>query len=291
MDLALMYGGDRFDEYLEKIRQSLHLFDPISLLRVLQYAGVPLDEINFRSHFSFASQSRLVESIDLINEALTLTFNVGLLSSQSPLPSYFFREIDEGLIELESFQDFINLFDHTLIKHYLQSIYPELNHYLFPNWSRSVRRRIRLQNMRTVAGVHWLFQRVYPDLMLDVSKQGQERRIEIDGLKLGAFQLGDDAIFGRQVGRDVLGIRASIYVDEEFDGTGTPWFKTIRNRFEQLVVPILSSVGVDLELVLVFSDRTMDLGFNETSFLGYDRIAGGDESDHRVVLFRGQLCS
>jgi hypothetical protein len=282
---------DQLRELVERLDAKLHLFDPLSLLRVLRTAGVHPNGIQFRSHYSTASQSRLVQTIDIIDGTLTITFNFGLLSSQSPLPSYFFQEIDRGNINLADFQALIGIYDHALIKLYLESIYPEINAYLFPNWEQTVQRRIRLQNLRNMTGIHWLFNNVFPDLRLKVDKIVLEREVPIDGLKLGHFVLGEDAVFGRRAAQAVLGFRVSLFVDEELDGAGKPWFKTVTERFNRAVVPILSAVGVDLEILLIFTDRSVELGLKDTSYLGYDRIRGGLEQPHEVVMFRGQLCT
>ena len=84
---------------INKIRKRLHLFDPLSLLRVLHQAGIAVEDLEFRSHMSMASQSRLVEDLTIDAGVITVIFNFGLLSAQSPLPSYFFQEIDEGRVD------------------------------------------------------------------------------------------------------------------------------------------------------------------------------------------------
>ena len=237
-----------------------------------------------------ASQSRLVEDLTIDAGVITVIFNFGLLSAQSPLPSYFFQEIDEGRVDVHDFQALIGLYDHALIKLYLQCIYPELNDYLFPRWSRSVQRRVRIQNLRNVSGVHWLFTQVFPDLRVVVEKSQMEREVRLDGLKLGFFTLGDDARFGQKTSNTVLGIRVNLYVDDELDGCGTPWFQTVQSRFETAVVPILNAVGVDLELALIFTDRTSELDSNKRVIWDMT-MRGGPDSDHQVMIFQGQLCS
>jgi len=276
---------------IDRIRKRLHLFDPLSLLRVLKQGGVDVGELHFRSHMSSASQPRLVEDLILDSGVITIIFNFGLLSAQSPLPSYFFQEIDEGRIDVHEFQALMGLYDHALIKLYLQCIYPELNDYLFPNWSRSVQRRVRIQNLRNISGVHWIFTETFPDLRVCVEKKQMEREVRLSGLKLGYFVLGDDAMFGQKTANTVLGIRVSLYVDDELDGCGTPWFQTVRKRFEEHISPILSAVGVDLELTLIFTDRVAELGLDDSSYLGYDRMRGGENDSHEVIIFQGQLCS
>ena len=68
---------------------------------------------------------------------------------------------------------------------------------------------MRIQNLRNVSGVHWLFTQVFPDLRVVVESQ-MEREVRLDGLKLGFFTLGDDARFGQKTSNTVLYSRESV---------------------------------------------------------------------------------
>ena len=74
-----------------KIVQFIWRFDPKSILILLTYLGYDLDEILFCSHFTYSSQSRLIEQIEFKKnpKKVIITLNLGLLGGQSLLPDYF----------------------------------------------------------------------------------------------------------------------------------------------------------------------------------------------------------
>ena len=281
----------KIEELCTRIQNSLHRFDPISLLRVLERAGVDVDSIEYRSHHSTASQNRLIERVEASPAGIVLIFNLGLLSAQSPLPSYFFRQMDQGEVSRDSFEHFIGMFDHALIKLYLQSIYPELNTYLFTDWAATCRRQLSLQNLRSVGGIHWLFKMVFPEFRVFVQKKMMSREIAMPSLRLGHFMLGDDAVFGEATNLGVLGLRVSLSINDDVDGAGQPWFKIIEQRLTDYIHPILDRVGVDLELMLVIHGKESAASLEASTHLGYDRLQGGSSETRRILIFRGQFCA
>ncbi len=274
---------------LVRIRARLHQFDPISLLRVLMHNGVSRRNIEFRSHHSKASQGRLMQDIELVRDGVIIWFNLGLLSAQSPLPSYFFKEMDNGFVDPAVFEGFIGYFDHALIELYLHSIYPELNTYLFPDWSLSLRRRLCLQNLRSMAGLHWLFGLVFPEFGVEVHKVPMNRRVKTEELRLGEVTLGGDAVFGQSSSVPILGLQTTLVNQTQGTDRGRPWFEVIDERMKDVVAPILEEVGVQLELVLLIEDMESVATLAAGSYVGYDRVQAGGSNSRRLVLFKGHF--
>ncbi|MEE2789299.1 MAG: hypothetical protein VX589_18320 [Myxococcota bacterium] len=289
-DSCGMNSPEALRSLIGRVRERLYKFDPLSLIRVLQNAGIPLERIEFRSHHSRASQARLIQTIDVVDDGLVIFFNLGLLSAQSPIPSYFFKEMDLGHIDTQAFEDFIGFFDHILIKLHLSCIYPELNEFLFPDWRASQRRNLHLKNLRSTEGLYWLFDLVFPECCIRVEKAPMDRQLQTGELRLGAFELGGNAVLGQMASVEVLGLSITIEVDNEMTSTGIPWFKVIRTRMDEVIEPILNDVGVDLELVLEIREMGSAARLAGLSYLGYDPLAGGEVSTRRMVLFRGQFC-
>ena len=102
----------------KKILANIHKFDIFCLIRLLIDAGYALEEIQFQSHDSLTSQSKLIHDITFQNTAarqVIITLNLGLLGVQSPLPSYFQKQIHKSTVDYNRFIDFIGYFDNFLI--------------------------------------------------------------------------------------------------------------------------------------------------------------------------------
>jgi hypothetical protein len=276
----------------ERIAQKLHEFDLISLLCLLQHIGYSLEDIRFRSHLSTVSQPSLLHKIRFSHtpvREVVLVVNFGLLSAQSPLPSYFFKKMDEGVMDEQRFSDFMTFFDKTLIYNYLLTLYPELDFKLFPNWENSKQRYFRMLELKSVSTLHHLFGLVFPELDTDVQKTPLGRVIETTFPVLGITKLGDDAVFGKEVNAWVSGIRVTLFSDEEIAGNKVPWPKEIQSRLDKLVFPLLRKAGIDMEIFLVIRSQRGWAKLHTESYLGYDRIRGGEAKYRRIRIFRGYL--
>ncbi len=275
-----------------RIRRRIREFDPISLLRLLEYLGYTGEEILFRSNVSSASQIALLEDIEFRRSPVRqviIYFNFGLLSAQSLLPSYFFKEMDTETIDSRSFIDFLGYFDHFLIQSYLLHLYPEINPRIFPDMDRIRRRYLKMLDLKSPAGLHFLFQLAFPELVVQVQKMTLKRTLETTFPRLGVTRLGYEAIFGREIKVPVYGIRVTLINEDEYTVSGAPWARKISERLEEMVYPILRSVGIDIEIILLILSQKGWAQLQKTSYLGWDRIRGGELNYRRVRIFRGHL--
>src|SRR5208282_6583672 len=97
------------------------------------------EEILFESATRDVSQPAPCHKIEFRTEPIrqaVLTLNLGLLGTQSPLPSYFKRILEDANVDEQSFLDFLRFFDHKLLENYLRSIYPERDPAVFHDFEK-----------------------------------------------------------------------------------------------------------------------------------------------------------
>lgn len=276
----------------ERITREIYRFDIISLLFLLYRMGYPREQIFFRSYHSQSSQPTLLEKIEFHDDPqpqVVIYVNLGLMSAQSPLPSYFFQKLDQGYIDSEAFADFLAFFDRRLVGKFILSVYPEVNPEVFPNWSLAKRQYAGMLNLRSSTTLHWLFGIVFPDLCVQVDKAVLNRTLETSDIVLGSTFLDGNSVFGKKTAIPVQGQRVNLTSASEQTSTGTPWPREIRERMESMIFPLLKSVGIDLEVFLIIRTEKSWAKLHSESFLGYDRIKGGKAQPRRIPIFRGYL--
>ncbi|MEW5802328.1 MAG: type VI secretion system baseplate subunit TssG [bacterium] len=275
-----------------KIAGRIHEFDPVSLLHLLEFLGYRAEEIVFRSHVSLSSQPSLIQGIEFQTEPIRqviISMNLGLSSAQSPLPSYFSKYMDSGMIDASAFIDFIEYFDHCLILDYLSNLYPEINTRLFSNWELTKRRYLLMLDFKSCATLHWLFQLVFPELGVKVEKVMLQRVLQISSVRLGVTVLGSDAVLGREKGVAVHGRQITLVSEGEFTDSGEPWPREIEKRLDDTLFPLLRMMSIDLEIVLVIRAQKRWARLHAESYLGYDKIQGGQANYRQIRIFRGAL--
>jgi hypothetical protein len=274
-----------------RIRARIGEMDLISLVELLAAEGFAPDELRLASHHSIVSQTGLIHDVELMAEPrqAKITLNLGLLSAQTPLPSYFFRKMDEPGFDTAGFTEFIGFFDHVILSSYAQHIYPELNRQLFPDWELARRRELQLINLRSPANLHWIFRTAFPELEVSVHKATLRREVRSDAMRLGNAVLGGDAVFGATATVPVQGRVVTLYASGDRAGSGKPWPAEIQERLHGIVFPILASVGVDLQVALVLREQETVAAVGDRSFLGYDAVKGGAATFRRIELHTGHV--
>jgi hypothetical protein len=276
----------------ENVSQRIHEFDIISLLRLLMTMNYSQEEIRFRSHNSICSQSGLIHGIMFRHEPVreaVITLNMGLLGVQSPLPSYFRKKMENEEAGRRSLVDFIGYFDHHLIRDYICNIYPEINRFFFPHWELTKRRYLQILNLKSIGTLHWLFQTVFPEIVVQVENAMLSSDVQTRPVLLGKTVLGGDAVFGNKTSVAVQGRRVTLYSEEEMTDTQVPWPREIKNRLSSLVFPVLQPTGIDLEINLVLKSQKRWVRLHAETYLGYDRIQSGEDTYRRIRIFRGHI--
>ena len=275
-----------------KISKRIRDFDIVSLLHVLNQAGYQNEDIQFRSHPSLCSQESLIQDIEFRNKPehlAVISLNMGLLGPQSPIPSYFQKMIDTGRMDALSFYQFIGYFDHFLLWNYIQSVYPESNYYRSP--TAVVQRMGTLKSipLTSPSTLHSLLRMVVPELGVHVEKAVMQHDVKTISLRLGKAVIGSDATFGEKKRVPVHGMRIVFYSEEETTALGDPWSKEIQKRFRELLLPILGGLGLQVEMLLIIRTQASYAKLHSQSYLGYDKIRGGEEKMRSIRLFRGRI--
>lgn len=276
----------------ERITHHIHDFDPISLLHLLRLMGYRLEEIFFRGHTGIASQPCLIQGIQIQHEPVrkvTVSLHTGLLGPQSPLPSYFLKKVDEGMLDGNAFADFMGFFDHPILQSFILSAYPELNPSLYPDWEQAKRDRLMMLDLKSCSRLHWVCRLVFPELQVKVEKALLNRSIETTHIRLGAAALGSDAVFGKRSSLPVHGKRITLFAEQELTGQGEPWPRAIRHRLEASVFPMLKSMSLSMEIFLVIRAQKSWARLHRESYLGYDMLRSEQAQPRRVLIFSGQV--
>ena len=277
---------DTLAAFAERIRRQRAQFDLGSLLELLAAHGWDADDVRFASHYSTVSQPCLIHDVELVAEPrhVRIILNMGLLGPQSPLPSYFFKKLDTGKVDVAMFLRFIGFFDHAVLGAYARALYPERDRHLFPDERRAKRNDVLLLNLASCSTLHWLFATVFPELGVRIEKVMLDREIKTSALKLGTTVLGGDSTFGHRSTVAAPGRRVTLYTEDERAGSGRPWLTEIPARMEAMVLPLVRSAGVEFELFLVIAAQQTWAKLESESYLGYDRVRGGTQSYRRVKL-------
>ena len=274
------------------IVRNIGRFDPISLLILLAHLGYRMEQIFFCSHFSACSQSRLIESIEFHRsprKKVVITLNLGLLSGQSLLPSYLFKQVHDNTIEERRFSEFFGYFDDRLLRRFLLAIYPECDETLVPNWE--TRKSIALQTLKldSVVSLHWLTQLVFPELQVRVEKITLERDIDLGAPILGKSLLGYQTVLGKIKKLPVPGKRITLITDEADFQEGQPWPREIDSRLQKLMIPALQNVELDVEIWLIIRTQSGWLSLKQNSYLGYESVHSDTPQFQKIRIFSGLL--
>lgn len=260
-----------------------------ALLDLLSWLGWHADEVRFVSPPSSVSQPGMIAGVEFVDEPrhVNVLLNIGLLGAQSPLPSYFFKRMDQIGFDSGHFAEFIGFFDHAALVDLLRAIYPEIDVRLYPDWERAKRREVQLLNLRSTSTLTWMLRSVFPDLGVVIDKATVLREIESGGVRLGSATLGGDSVLGRRVKIPVQTRQILLIAETERAASGLAWPTEIRERLVRTVFPILASVGVDLDIHLEVRAQETVARLHGGSYLGYDRVQGGGASFRRIRIYSG----
>ncbi len=276
------------------ISKQKHNFDIISLLRLLFFIGYVPDEIIFKSYNTMCSQTGLIRQIRFHHEPaenVTIILNMGLLSAQGTLPNYFQKFIDKGMMDVKSFYQFIGYFDHSMMHSFFSYVYPELNLNGLLDFEHMKSGYLHMLDLKSCSTLDWIFRLVFPELEVWVEKGLFPKKISMKPLKLGHAILGGNAVFGNKTDIMVPGRTITLFSDEELTSSDYPWPKEIKKRLNKTIFPLLSVIGIDLEIILVITSQKQWVKLHRGSYLGYDKIRGGSDRYKQIRIFKGYIDS
>jgi hypothetical protein len=266
-------------------------FDLIPLIDLLFSMGYRPEDLVFESNFNQTSRPNLIERVAFVKEPIrhvVITVNFGLLDPKSPLPSYFTKLLEVGNIDDEAFLAFLRFFDHLILRNYFNAVYPERDRTIYKSWENTKRCYLSLLGLRSPATIHWLFQSVFPELGVEVGRGTIGRDLRVQQVTLGESRLGAAALGARSTVA-VTAAEVTLYCEEESTPQGTPWADEIRKRLAAVIFPVLADGGLDLKLSLVIWSQRGWAQLKPGSYLGFDRIRGGEAKRRTVLIHRGQV--
>jgi hypothetical protein len=268
------------------LRARLWQLDLASLFAVLRHLGLGWDELRFSSHATIESPTRLIHDLELDDDPrqARITLNMGLLGPQSPLPGYFFKELDGGTLDATTFGKFIRFFDHVALARLMLALHPELDDKLDGDRERTRREELQLMNLRSSSTLHWLFAQTFPELDVRVEGLAKWRQLRTGALRLGSAVLGGEGTFGSRAIAVAPGRRVTLFCDDERTGSGRPWPLEARARIDEIIVPLLKPFAVALETFLVLREQRSFARLSDTSHLGYDPLRGA-QARRRIKVY------
>jgi hypothetical protein len=275
-----------------RIVREARRFELKPLVDLLSAKGYPREEVVFQGTREGTS-ANLVEAIRFEKEPriVVVTLNLGLLGDNTLLPSYFFQVIDKTP-EPELFDDFVRFFDHRLIGNLLRALYPDEDGVLYRDWTEVLRSFFRMLGPGSVATLHWVAQRYFPDLGVEVARCAFVESSEAHAAVTGESLLDGSAILGRAYQSDTSGFGIDLFADEETNERGKAWPNIVKLRLNERVLPLLAPFRVPLRVRLTVrrhaSWARVDVPFAAArGYLGYERIEGDADSGHTTVIYRG----
>ncbi|EPX55996.1 hypothetical protein D187_008251 [Cystobacter fuscus DSM 2262] len=275
-----------------RIRERIRGFDIPALLSVLAASGYGDAQIEYRSHRTTVHQSHLVHDIEFIREPtkrVIITVNMGLLSAQSPLPSFLMQTMDQ--LDHDRLERFVGYFDHLLLHECFTGLYPERDEALLPGWSQTVLDRLRMLRPTSPSTLHWLFAKIFPEVELSVRREVRQQRVRAREMRLGATTLGEGDSMGGFASIPTGGMEVKLYCDEPIASNGVAWAVEARHRFETELLPLLSESVFMLTVFLVLRDQASVLRTERDSYLGYDPLQEASNYTQQVLLFSGDTSS
>ena len=275
-----------------KITKRIHHFDLSALLQLLEHLGYNQDNILFKSSPSFCSQSALLADIEFKRrpyKQVTVWMNWGILGPQTPLPSYIFKGIEDSYGGYQSFVDFVNFFDHHLMKDFIAASFPDRFQLNAEKWENLKNCFIRLAGIKSIGTMHWLMELIFPELDVRVTRRMIQRKVYTGGLRLGTAILGDATALGSLTTVPVDAFAVTLYTDGELTECLKPWPDEAKRRFNEQIAPLLGNMNVNMELFLIIREQSSLARISRGSYLGYDRIRGGEATKRRILIYRGRI--
>lgn len=265
-------------------------FDLGPLLRLLRQEGYAPEHTLFESNPEPVSSQALVEAVTFHPAAgsfprrVVVTLNLGLLGSQSLLPSYFL-EVAERSPEPQAFFDFIRFFDHRLLEGLVRALYPEQDRALVGDWERTRRHYFHMLGVGSVSTLQWLFQLHFPELGVYVTRQAFRAATRGHALRTGHSRLDGTSVLGGSYESDSAGFQVELYAEEATHTRGELWARIVCQRLEDTLLPLLRPFRLSLGVALTVQAHPRQARLDPSGYLGYERLPGAP-AGYRLLLFR-----
>jgi hypothetical protein len=239
-------------EVFARISAYARQFELASLVRLLR-RQFPEHAIHYQGRSSLACEPSLIDRVELESGRIVVHLNLGLLSSTSPLASYFVRlrydtRGGPGLEQL------LNLCDDALLSAREEATQPLTTSPQKVDGLPAVtalRETIwQLHQPRSVATLHWLFKRIFPELEVAVERVCQEHKTPSAAARNGWASLGETALEA-EVSVTTPGYQITLVADDSDSPCGEPWYRAIVTRLERLSSACAPFRNIVLDVILI----------------------------------------
>ena len=184
----------------QKIAAEAVRFEVPALVDALLLLGYRESEIRFRSHPSLNHAAALVQSVAFESQPrrAIVMVNVGLLSSQGPLPMYFWDLLLEERDATMS--EFLWFFDQSILDQLFSAQLPERDAASLPDWPATRRLLLMLLRLGSPSGVQWLLSAYFPELDVEVRRVTGTRRLRTPDFEVGRIRGRTQHQSGRHTG-------------------------------------------------------------------------------------------
>ncbi len=268
----------------ESIGRRARDFEVAALVTLLR-KKFPERALRFRSQSSMAHAPTAVQRVEFEPKTVTVTLNLGLFSSTSPLPSYF-NEWLSGPEPVRGLEAILGVLDDQLLRDRSDSAIGAQSARLLPG-SPAVRGNLfQLARPASPGTLRWLFARVFPELGVSLFRAGVHRALSTDELRLGYARLGHAAMGGEA---DVFTSGYDVFLATADSTTwrGGSWSEEARRRLARDIFPALSRSAVHLRVMLFDFEGNARLSLIRNSTFGFDPLQRA-ASPHITLLHEGR---
>lgn len=271
-----------------KISQNVKRFDVCSLLKLLMELGYTHEDIYFQSNADLSSHSALCEEIFFSENAprVRIVLNLGLLSSNSPLPNFFRKKMDSGSIDPLLFGRFLSFFDHHIIKNLLAMSMPDINDIFFKSWKETQGHYLKLLDLNSTSTLWHLFQTCFPELRVTVVKSPRLFKQKSSSTVLGTARLGYDSFLGKKIEQSIPSFKFTLMGEETLTDLHIPWPLEVKRRLKTVIFGLLQRTSIHFRVTLMLKSNKEIARLSPTSYVGYSRL-GENTTPLKLLLFSG----
>jgi predicted component of type VI protein secretion system len=290
--------GDSATVLESLIRERARYFDVGPLFSALEDAGYGSSDVLLHSRWSLASAASLVESVSFeespapsgsVGEETPrhaiVELNAGLLSAQTPLPSHLLRLVEDPLIDSFKFTDFIHYFDHVLLGLVFESASVERMPLLRSSLGQMYQLLFEMVGLECSSTLHWLFQLVFPEMLVQVRRTVFDRRASAEDFILGQSALGAGRALGGEGLVPSAGFAVELASEEDQTEDGQYWPEAVAERLNRVVFPIIDGSDLLMSVRLTIPAPASQGVTVGSSHLGFEPMEGAAE-EIQVQWFR-----
>jgi hypothetical protein len=239
-------------ELFAKISTYARQFELASLVRLLR-KQFPEHVIHYQGRTSLACEPSLIDRVELESRRIVIYLNLGLLSSTSPLASYFVR-LRHETVAGPGLEQILNLCDDALLRAREEATHPLTTSVLKADGhlaTTALHETIwQLHQPRSAATLHWMFKRIFPELEVVVERVRRERKTPSAAARNGWVSLGETALEA-EVSVSIPGYDVTLAADDSDCPCGEPWHRAIKTRLERLSPASVPFGLIELRVILI----------------------------------------